>query len=145
MSQWNYVKGYIVLELSNCFSKDYQYAKYKENSLKIFKEIQNLFKYDDKNYRLFNNFSNWYKESNIVPYGSEGSTQVDLSFKETEHNFRIAILIHGNLRDSGEEQAVFIEKWVKKIFNQIEKLQDDYIHYVYSDYCVRVNGKIIKE
>ena len=146
MSSWNYIRGNIALQLNK---KSYDCTQLTEEQILDFvSDIKGLFKTNDK-YKIFGDHHDWYKEENIVPYGSEKHMQAFVNYmidKDRECPFDyVYIQLHGNFRDTYEEDAKNMEEYCKKLivkFNQVANKHN--IYFCYDDIDIKINNKKVK-
>lgn len=145
MSTWNYIKGNIAIEYE---SKNRNLTKTKNKQ--FIKDIKDLFEYNNEKYRYFAEFKNWYKEENIVPYGSEEPMNAFVNFitKEEDRKYRtdaLYIQLHGNFRDTDEEDVKHMKKYCKDLIFKFYKVANKYnIRFFYTDIDINVSGRKVK-
>ena len=146
MSSWNYIRGNIALNITK---KTYDCTELtKEQVLDFVNDIKGLFK-TNKKYRIFGDHHDWYKEEDIVPYGSEAHMQAFVNYvidEERECPFDyVYIQLHGNFRDTYEEDAEHMKEYCRNLikkFNEVAKKHN--IYFCYDDIDIKINNKKVK-
>lgn len=146
MSSWNYIRGNIALNIKK---KSYDCTELTQEQILAFVEdIKGLFK-TNKKYRIFGDHHDWYKEENIVPYGSEAHMQAFVNYvidesRECPFDY-VYIQLHGNLRDTYAEDVEVMEEYFRKLIIKFHQIANKHtIYFCYDDIDIKINNKKVK-